>query len=58
MTARNVERKALSFLAALESAGRSVRKVVIEGHRIEFELTSSDSDEDEFDKIDMRHGKA
>lgn len=57
MTAIKLEQQALRMLAAFESAGRSVSRVVIEGRRIELELSKGE-DGDEFDRIDMRHGKA
>ena len=56
MSARNLEEKALSLLAAFENAGRAVSRVVIEGRRIELELAMGE-DSDEFSRIDMRHGK-
>ena len=57
MAGRTLEDKALSLLAAFERAGRAVNRVVIDGRRIELELASGE-DSDEFDRIDMRHGKA
>lgn len=56
MSPRNLEQKALSLLAAFEHAGRTVTKVVIDGKKIELELAICDASDD-FDKIDMRHGK-
>jgi hypothetical protein len=52
----SVEKKALSLLSALEQAGRPVSRVVVEGRRIEFVLASGEAFDD-FDRIDMRHGK-
>ena len=52
-----LEQKALSLLAALEVAGKSVTSVAVEGQRIEFVLSSGET-VDEFDRIEMRHGKA
>lgn len=51
-----VEQQALGLLRAFERAGRNVKRVVIEGKRIELELVQGDS-QDEFDGIDMRHDK-
>jgi len=56
MSAGNLEKKALVLLKALEAAGKSVSRVAVEGRRIEFVLSSGES-VDEFDRIDMRHGK-
>lgn len=56
MAASNIERKALSLLNAFENAGKSVARVIVDGRRIELEL-SSPPDRDEFDRIDMRHGE-
>ncbi|MEO1172012.1 MAG: hypothetical protein AAFX94_08160 [Myxococcota bacterium] len=55
-TGKVLEKKALSLLTALESAGKAVTAVAVEGKRIEFTLASSETI-DEFDRIDMRHGK-
>lgn len=56
MAARTIEQKALSLLKILESSGKAVSGVVVEGRRIEIMLASGESI-DEFDRIDMRHGK-
>ncbi len=55
--AKKLEEQALSLLTTSESAGKTVRRVVINGRRIEIELSRAD-DGDDFDWIDMRHGKA
>jgi len=55
--AKVLEQKALSLLAAFEMAGKSVTAVAVEGQRIEFTLSSGET-VDEFDRIEMRHGKA
>ncbi|WP_081533240.1 hypothetical protein [Rhodovulum sp. P5] len=52
----SLEKKALDLLNALEGAGKSVSRIAVEGRRIEIVLTS-DTMADEFDRIDMRHGK-
>jgi hypothetical protein len=54
--ATSLEQKALSLLNAFERAGKSVSSVIIEGKRIEIVIQARD-DSDEFDRIDMRHGK-
>ncbi len=56
MAAGSLEKKALSLLETLEKAGKSVSKIAVEGRRIEIVLASGES-VDEFDRIDMRHGK-
>lgn len=56
MSARTTEQKALSLLRLLESTGKSVSAVAVEGRRIEIMLASGES-VDEFERIDMRHGK-
>ena len=53
----SLEKKALSLLSAVELSGRTVSSVVVEGHRIEVVLASSNK-VDDFDGIDMRHDKA
>ena len=57
MAGQKVEDRALGLLTAFERAGRSVSRVIIEGRRIELELETG-QDSDEFERIDMRHGKA
>lgn len=44
------------MLNAFENAGKPVSRVIVDGRRIELEL-SSIQESDEFDRIDMRHGK-
>ena len=56
MATSKLEQSALSLLAAFESAGKSVSRVIVEGKRIELVL-STEHDDDDFDKIDMRHDK-
>lgn len=56
MKGGSVEKKALSLLTTFESAGKPVSRIVIEGRRIEIELASV-NEADDFDRIDMRHGK-
>ncbi len=51
-----IEQKALSLLTTFENAGRSVRRVSVEGRRIEIELVTVDNDDD-FERIEMRYGK-
>lgn len=57
MAQSTLEQKALSLLKTFESAGKTVTRVVVEGRRIEIEIYKGE-DRDEFEKIDMRHGKA
>lgn len=56
MATGTLEQKALSLLKALENAGKPVSSIAVEGRRIEIVLSSGDR-LDEFDRIDMRHGK-
>jgi hypothetical protein len=56
MSATKIEQQALRLLNTFENAGKSVSRVTIEGRRIEIELTKVE-DADEYDGIDMRHGK-
>ena len=49
-----LEQKALSLLAAFETAGKSVTAVAVEGQRIEFMLSSGET-VDEFERIEMRN---
>lgn len=57
MAVRNQHEQALKLLDAFERAGKSVARVVVDGRRIEIELARGET-HDEFDRIDMRHGKA
>jgi phage gp29-like protein len=57
MAGEKVEQRAIALLRAVEKAGKTVSRVVVDGRRIELELASGES-VDEFDRIDMRHGKA
>lgn len=50
------EIQAIRLLKALEDAGKAVCGVVVEGRRIELKLCEEQAD-DEFERIDMRHGK-
>jgi hypothetical protein len=56
MSVKTIEQRVLSLLTSLESSGRFVTSVAVEGRRIEFVLASGES-LDDFDGIDMRHGK-
>ncbi|MGR3795693.1 hypothetical protein [Vannielia sp. SX4] len=57
MARMKIEQKALDLLNAFERAGKSVGRVTIEGRKIELVL-SRPKEGDEFEGIDMRHGKA
>jgi len=57
MAATSIEQKALGLLNAFERAGRSVSRVTVEGRKIEIEL-SKPIEDDQFDRIEMRHDKA
>lgn len=56
MAAQSIEQKALGLLNAFESAGKSVSRVTVDGRKIEIVLDQR-LIEDEYDGIDMRHGK-
>ena len=56
MSAKQIELRALSLLTTFEKAGKLVRRVTIEGRRIEIELTQGEI-VDEFDGIEMSHDK-
>jgi len=56
MSVTKVEQRALILLNTFESAGKSVSRVTIEGRKIELVL-SKEQEVDEFEGIDMRHGK-
>lgn len=53
----SIEQKALVLLNAFERAGKAVSRVTVEGRRIELVLTPA-KQEDEFERIDMRHDQA
>lgn len=56
MSGSSIEQKAIGLLKAFEKAGKQVSRVMVDGRKIElvFELPK---DVDEFEKVDMRHGK-
>ena len=56
MAGTTIEEKALRALAAFERAGKSVSRVTLDGRKIELVLRLGD-EADEFERIDMRHGK-
>jgi len=56
MPSTKLEQSALSLLTAFENAGKSVSRVIVEGRKIEIVL-ATEHDGDDFDRIDMRHGK-
>lgn len=56
MSATTIEKKALKLLNAFENAGKSVSRVSIDGRKIEIVLNVN-KDFDEYERIDMRHGK-
>ena len=56
MSENRIEQRALRVLTTFESAGKPVSRVTIEGRKIEVFLTD-EQDVDEFDRIDMTHGK-
>ena len=56
MAESKIEQKALSLLAALENAGKSISCVTLDGRRIEIEFSNGESN-DQFEGIDMRHDK-
>ena len=56
MAAATIEQKALGLLKAFEHAGKHVSRITIDGRKIELVLSEPKAT-DEFDRIDMRHGK-
>jgi len=56
--ALTAEKKALSFLRALEAEGHIVKRVVVEGKRIELELETITAKPYDFDTVDLRYDKA
>ncbi len=56
MSKNKIEHRALRVLTTFENAGKSVSRVTIEGRKIEIFL-ADEQYADEFDRIDMRHGK-
>lgn len=56
MAGNSIEQKAIGLLSAFEKAGKAVSRVIVEGRKIEVVLASGES-ADDFDRIDMRHGK-
>lgn len=56
MAGSSIEQKALGLLSAFERAGKTVARVSVDGRKIELVLSPTKG-EDEFERIDMRHGK-
>lgn len=56
MAVTTIEQKAVGLLNAFERAGKSVKSVTVEGRKIEIVLSSAERTDD-FERIDMRHGK-
>ena len=56
MARTSIEEKALRLLHVFERAGRSVRRVTVDGKKIELVLADTPV-VDEFERIDMRHDK-
>jgi hypothetical protein len=56
MARASIEEKAIGLLRAFERAGKSVSRVSVDGRKIEIVL-AKEFEGDEFDRIDMRHGK-
>lgn len=56
MAGTNIEQKALGLLKTFEKAGKPISRIMIHGRKIELVLERGSSD-DEFENIDMRHGK-
>lgn len=57
MSSATTEQKAIRLLHALERAGKAVSSVVVEGRRIEVKFDGG-LPSDEFERLEMRHGKA
>lgn len=56
MSASSIEQKALGLLTAIENTGKTVSRISIDGRKIEIVLAAYIG-EDEFEGIDMQHGK-
>ena len=56
MAPTKLEQKALSLLNTFENAGKQVSRVIVDGRRIDLELSTTEN-RDEFERIDMRYGK-
>ncbi|UYV36567.1 hypothetical protein N4R57_16400 [Rhodobacteraceae bacterium D3-12] len=56
MARAGIEQKALELLRTFERAGKSVSRVSVDGRKIELFLVE-EKESDEFERIDMRHGK-
>lgn len=57
MSSATTEQKAIRLLQALERTGKAVSSVVVEGRRIEVKFEGG-LPGDEFERLEMRHGKA
>ncbi|SEK65778.1 hypothetical protein [Pacificibacter marinus] len=56
MAQTTIEQKALRLLNAFERAGKSVGRVTVDGKKIELVLVELPT-VDEFERVNMRHGK-
>jgi hypothetical protein len=56
MARTSIENKALRLLNAFERDGKSVGRVTIDGKKIELVLVNLPA-VDEFERVNMRHGK-
>lgn len=52
MTTRTTSQRAVSLVEAMESRGKTVRRVIVDGRRIELELANGEP-VDDFDAVDM-----
>lgn len=57
MSSATTEQKAIRLLQAMERTGKAVSSVVVEGRRIEVKFDGG-LPSDEFERLEMRHGKA
>ncbi|MEX5563241.1 hypothetical protein SM764_07450 [Pseudophaeobacter sp. 1A16562] len=56
MAGTTIEQKAIGLLNAFERAGKAVARISVEGRKIEI-ILSKPTPKDEYERIDMRHGK-
>ncbi|SPF81935.1 hypothetical protein [Pseudoprimorskyibacter insulae] len=56
MSASSLEEKALRLFRTFEHAGKNVNRVTVEGRRIVLDLGQGEV-VDDFEEVDMRHGK-
>ena len=54
MPATSIQTQALNMVTQLEKSGRPVKRIILEGKRIEIEMANPKDELDEFDQLEMK----